>query len=293
VAEACEWSTLYPRQADASRLTIRGVKLFADGGYSSRNAATRTPYLHWCGDPDHACGRVSLDADEILDALRQTNDAGLQLAVHANGERAQDVVCAAVRSFGPTGLPVRVEHAGNVLTEPGALAAWGEAGIVPIPQPVFLYNFGAFLPTYLGDPLQQGRFPFRTLLEAGWRIPGSSDCHLGCEERQTNPMFGVWCCVARRGFHGEPIGPEESVDVVDALRMHTLFAAEALGQEAERGSLEPGKRGDVVVLDRDPRQVAPDDLADVQVDFVFVDGQLAFAREGAESPTIRKVENGQ
>jgi predicted amidohydrolase YtcJ len=176
---------------------------------------------------------------------------------------------------------VRIEHAGNVLTEYAATRRWRAAGIVPVPQAVFLYNFGGLLPTYLGDGGRHGRFPFRSLLRDGWRLCTSSDLHVGSEAEQTRPMFSIWCCVARKDYFGEALGPAESVTVDDALLMHTRYAAEVLGVAAECGSLEAGKRADLVVLDRDPREIPVDQLREVNVDFVFVDGKLVFQRDGA------------
>jgi predicted amidohydrolase YtcJ len=77
--------------------------------------------------------------------------------------------------------------------------------------------------------------------------------------------------------------------VVEALRMHTLYGAEAIRQEDERGSLETGKRGDVIVLDRDPREVPTDELPDVKVDFVYVDGRQVYARDGALPAATKEV----
>jgi predicted amidohydrolase YtcJ len=284
IEEACEWPPF-----DSPEMRVAGLKLFADGGYSARNAAARTPYLNPDGSAGHI-GNINLSVEEIADAMRRSDAAGIQLAVHGNGELAQDQICNGILASGVASpLVPRIEHAGNVLTEFSATELWKRAGITPMPQPVFLYNFGEGLSTYLGPAVDKGRYPFRSLLDAGWRISGSSDCHLGCEESQTNPLFSVWCCVARRGFWGEEIQPEQSISVTEALRMHTLYAAEAIRQEDERGSLETGKRGDVIVLDRDPRTVPTDELPDVKVDFVYVDGRQVYARDGARPAATKEV----
>jgi hypothetical protein len=283
--EACNWQEHIRFQSGDDRLDVKGVKVFVDGGYSARNAATRTPYLAPYAVTPGSRGKINLNRRQVEAALRRSREAGLQLAAHANGERAQDTVCDAVVAVGShAGLPVRVEHAGNLLTEPAAVDGWRRAGIVPVPQPVFLYNFGDFFPVYLGEPGSRGRFPFRWLLDQGWKLSGSSDVHLGAEEQQTNPMFGVWCCVARQSFLGETIDPEQAVSVHEALVMHTLYAAAALQEDHSRGSLEPGKLADMIVLDRDPRTVPVNELADVKVDHVFLGGRLVFQRDGAQEP---------
>jgi predicted amidohydrolase YtcJ len=287
--EACNWRETMDITAPEQRLRIQGVKMFADGGYSARNAATRQPYLEQFALEPGSRGRVNLPRDEITEALLRTREAGLQLAVHANGERAQDEVCHGVIAAGPGAngdLPTRVEHAGNLLTDITALDLWEQAGIVPIPQPVFLYNFGDFLAVYLGEHGAHGRFPFRLLLDRGWKISGSSDVHVGADEEQTNPLFSVWCTMKRQSFLGDILEGEQAVTLPESLRMHTRWAADALGVGHDRGTLEAGKLGDVIVLDRDIATVGVDELRDVKVDRVYLGGELVHERPGAAEPEV-------
>jgi predicted amidohydrolase YtcJ len=279
--EACAWRERHEFRSPESSFRIQGVKLFADGGYSAASAAVKGEYV----DRPGWRGALALSAEQVRDALALTRDSGLQLAVHANGDRAQEEVCTAIAAAGgaPSGpLRTRIEHAGNFLPFPAETTeTWRRAGIVPVPQPVFLYTFGDFFPTYLGEYGTRGRFPFRSLLEDGWRLSGSSDVWIGSESRATDPLFGIWCCVCRRSFRDDTIDAEEAIPVQAALRMHTIDAAAVLGQEDLIGSLEPGKLADCVVLDRDPRGCTGDDLLDVQVDGVVLAGRLVYEREGA------------
>lgn len=265
------------------RVAQRGVKVFSDGGYSAKNAATRTPYRKEHAVRPGSRGKINLNRRELASLIRRAGERDLQLAVHANGERAQDGVCAAAAAQAPgaTHPPTRAEHAGNLLTEPSALDSWRQAGIVPVPQPVFLYNFGDFFPVYLGPVAEQGRFPFRMLLDEGFRIAGSSDVYLGAEDRQTNPFFGIWCCLKRETFLEQIIEPDQRVTLDEALRMHTVHAAETLGVADRYGSIEPGKEADLIVLDRDPDSTDADGLLDIKVDHVFVAGEVVHSREGA------------
>jgi predicted amidohydrolase YtcJ len=284
--EALHWQQHLELTAPEDMLRVRGIKMFADGGYSARNAATRKPYLKRHAVRPGSKGRVNLDRRQIAAAVRATRELGLQLAVHANGERAQDVVCQGVILAGGSGdaPATRIEHAGNLLTQQSATALWREAGIIPMPQAVFLYNFGDFFPVYLGEHGRRGRFPFRDLLDQGWELCASSDLHLGAEEEQTKPLFGVWCAMKRESFLGDIIEPDQAVTLDEALLMHTRWAAQSLGIAEDRGTLEPGKVADVIVLDRDLASVGVDDLRKVNVDYVFMGGELVYAREGAEPP---------
>jgi len=284
--EALDWRNTLSLTAPADRLNVRGIKMFADGGYSARNAATRKPYVEPYALEPGSRGRVNLPRDTIADAVRRAREAGLQLAVHANGERAQDEVCHGIIAAGPAGpgdLPTRIEHAGNFVTDDTAPQLWREAGIIPMPQAVFLYNFGDFFPVYLGEHGQHGRFPFRTLLDAGWELSASSDVHLGADEEQTNPLFGVWCTMKRQSFLGAILEPEQAITLDEALLMHTRWAAQALGAD-DRGSLAPGQTADVIVLDRDIQTASVDELRDIKVDRVYLGGELVYERPGATPP---------
>ncbi|MEA2330576.1 MAG: hypothetical protein QOK00_1108 [Thermoleophilaceae bacterium] len=284
VDQVCDWERHLELRSGREWMHVRGLKVFADGGYSSRNAATRTEYLEPYALEKGSKGKVDLSVDQLRSFLERANAAGLQLAVHANGERAQDAVCEAVMAVGPPQderLRTRVEHAGNFVTKPDTLEAWRGAGIIPIPQAVFLYNFGDLFPIYLGEAGQRGRFPFRTLLEEGWPISASSDVFIGAEQEQTRPLFSIWCCLRRQTFFGEIVDPEQAVGLDTALEMHTINAALALGEEERRGSLETGKLADLVLLRRDPHDLEIDELRSLEVDATIAGGKLAHVRAGA------------
>ncbi|MGY1635860.1 amidohydrolase [Geodermatophilus sp. SYSU D00742] len=276
--EACDASTWSGLASAPDRFRIQGVKMFADGGYSAANAALTRPYAL----EGHGCGHMAVTAEELTEAVQRTRAAGLQLAVHANGDRAQREVCAAIVAAGPApagALRPRIEHAGNFVPDYAELTeAWRAAGIIPVPQPVFIQNFAEFLPTYVGEYARHRQFPFRRLLDDGWPISGSSDVWVGSEEQQTRPFFSVACAVRRRTFHGQVIAEQERISTLEALRMHTLGGATALGEEGTRGSLEPGKVADLVVVDRDPLAVPDDELAGIDVDQVFVAGESVHVR---------------
>jgi predicted amidohydrolase YtcJ len=281
VDEACGWREHLRLAAPEDRMRVQGLKLFADGGYSAASAATKQPYL------DGHCGAIALRDDDFADTFHRARDAGLQLAIHANGDGAQEWLCRAIAAQGgaPAGrLRTRIEHAGNFLPDYDATTAtWAEAGIIPVPQPVFIYTFGDFFASYLGEYGTRGRFPFRHLIDDGWELTGSSDVWIGSEDHATEPMFSVWCCLARQSFLGETLHPEQTISLEEALAMHTINAARVLGVADERGSIEPGKAADLVALERDPRSVAVGDLRDVGVDLVVCGGRIVHDRPAAVS----------
>jgi predicted amidohydrolase YtcJ len=283
--EACAHASWTDFTSSEDLIKIHGVKMFSDGGYSAASAAVKQPYVH---DGHSHYGEVALSSDQIGEALAKTAAAGLQLAIHANGDRAQEEVCEAIIAAGgpPAGVPApRVEHAGNFLPDPTQTALWRQAGIIPVPQPVFLYTFGDFFPTYLGEYGTRGRFPFRRLLDEGWAITGSSDVWIGAEDRATNPFFSIWNCLRRESFFGEILDASERITLTEALRMHTINGAHTLGEGDRYGSLEVGKKADVIVLDRDPFACTEDELMDVRVDEVYLGGRLVHERRERRAST--------
>jgi predicted amidohydrolase YtcJ len=283
--DACRWRDRLTLRASPDMLHVHGVKLFADGGYSAKMAATGQAYL---GEGEHR-GAIALTESQLSTALQSTRDAGLQLAVHANGDRAQEWVCGVIERAGGSAagaLRTRVEHAGNFVPHAGIPDAWQRAGIIPVPQPVFLYTFGDYFEDYLGDYGTRGRFPFGRLTAAGWRLSASSDVWIGSEREATNPLFGVWCAVRRQSYAGKIIDADQALSLGAALRMYTIDAAWTLGEEDRRGSLEAGKDADVIVLERDPRSVAIDDIPSIRVDAVYLAGRPAYARPGVAAPSV-------
>ena len=115
-------------------------------------------------------------------------------------------------------------------------------------------------------------------------MPCSSDGS-GSEVRHLNPFFSIWCAVKRQTFTGQIIDPEQRVSVDEALKMHTIYPAAALGEQDSKGSLEAGKLADIVVLNRDPMGMTGDELLDVKADYVFLGGREVYRRPGAEAYT--------
>ncbi|WP_396642383.1 amidohydrolase [Microbacterium sp.] len=286
--EASRWAADFSSTAGRDRFHFAGVKMFADGGYSSRNAATRQAYVAEHAPRRGYAGQLNLTRARVAEAVRATREQGVRLAVHGNGTRAQDEILAGVMGAGGAleNPPVRVEHLGNVMGARTDVAAWREANVIPVMQPGFLYNFiGDFVPLLLGTPGTSGRMATKTVLEEGVTPVFTSDVALGAEEGGSNPLFNIWCAVARRSYWNLHIEPEESISVAQALRLYTIEGARALGMDDRIGSIEVGKLADIVVLDRDPRAVEVDDLPNIAVERVIVEGDRVFSgdAEGAQS----------
>jgi len=272
------WREHLRMTAPESAIRIKGLKLFADGGFSAKSAAVNCCYL----GHNNFSGNVAMDRHFFSRAYDIAQENGLQLAVHANGDRAQDWLCQLLIELGGAGdgpTRTRIEHAGNLLPQQKTSDLWAKAGIIPVPQPVFLYTFGEYFPDYLGEYGSRGRFPFKSLLARGWHLSGSSDVWVGSEREATNPFFSIWCCLKRQTYSGGTIDPDEAITLDQALRMHTIDAAATMGEADERGSIAPGKVADLIALDRDPRDVSVDEFRSIKVDHVMARGKWVLGQQ--------------
>lgn len=274
--EALQWV----REATlGGRLSACGTKVFADGGYSARNAASLTEYS--CDHAPHPGyhGKLNLERSALIAALESTQAAGVQLAIHANGTRAQQEALDAVSAAGPIRRGgVRIEHLGNVLEDPqNTVRRWRDTGVLPVMQPGFLTNFIAdFVPMLFPSTGTRGRMPLRTILDEGIWPAFSSDVAIGGEAGASNPFATIASAVGRKGYWGRPVEPHEAITVGEALRCHTLSAAESLAMSGHVGTIEVGAHADLITLDHDPRAVGVDDIADIRVTRTWIGGVLEF-----------------
>ncbi|MGW5051624.1 amidohydrolase [Actinokineospora sp. NPDC004072] len=226
------------------RLGLGAVKVFTDGGMMARTAALTAPYADGSGS-----GELYADPAELHAVIRDAHLAGWQLAVHAIGDRAVDVALdgfeAAVSTPRP-GLRHRIEHAG--LVRPDQLARFARLGIAAVVQPAFLWSFGDDYARIMGPERAGWLYRGRSFLDAGVRLVGSSDRPVTTGA----PLTAMRFMVDRLSSSGQPIGPEEAITPMQALRAYTVDAAWACGWEDDLGSIAPGRFADLVVLDGDP-----------------------------------------
>jgi predicted amidohydrolase YtcJ len=271
--------------ASADRLALVGVKVFADGGLSGTTAATLRPYRVG----RRGRGRLNYRATQLAPLLRAIAGAGLRPMVHAVGERAQLSVGAVLDGLGSavasTASPLRLEHAGNYLSDPCVMDLWLRDDLEIVPNVAMLFSLAPAMLHYLGEAGARRRFPLRSLVERRGRLAVGSDS-IGDEPGITNPFFGMLCETERRTWSGEVVEPEEALTIEQSLRVHTIWAAEALGRGDRLGSLERGKIADIVALDRDPRPARGSSLLAVNVDWVMSGGVEVYRRPGASAVVV-------
>lgn len=254
------------------RLRIGPVKLFADGSLIGRTAAVSRPFLD---DPRPDNRGITIWTPEELDELVwQAHAAGFQVATHAIGDRAIEMVLDAYERA-LARLPRadhrhRIEHCG--VLRPDLIERIARLGVLVVSQPIFIAEYGDGFIRHLGLERIQLTYPFRSLLEAGIRLVFSTDCPVSSYQ----PLRCIQAAVLERTASGRSYALEEAITVEEALPLYTVNGAYASFEERRKGQLRPGMLADFVVLARDPRRVPPEELADVPVLRTVIGGRTVY-----------------
>jgi len=249
-------------------LRIGPIKIFADGGMSNRTAAVSQPYL----TPPYDHGLKIQSREELIQKVRLYHDLGYQVAVHAQGDEGiRDTLDAFESVLGPRSenpLRHRIEHAGCLF--PDLLKRAVDMNIVASVQPVFFSELGDGWIEAFGPELAQQLYPFKSMLEAGMKIGGSSDCPVS----SVDPRIGLQDAVMRRTPSGEVLAPGQALTMEEAIRLYTQGSAYLSFDEHRNGTIEPGKRADFTVMAADPRQVEPEQVPDIPIVMTVVGGEI-------------------
>ena len=260
-------------------LKIAGLKGFVDGSLGSATAYFFEPYaddpktsglLHGQMFPEGVMERRILAADR----------AGLQLAIHAIGDRANslllDLYEKAEAANGPRDRRWRVEHAQHL--RPADIERFGKLGLVAAVQPYHVIDDGRWAETKIGPERARTTYPFESLRRAGARLAFGSDWTVA----PLSPVLGIYAATTRRTLDGAHPGgwvPEEKVSVEEAVRAYTVNGAWAEFAESFKGTIEPGKAADLVALDRDILTVPPEDIAGAKVAMTVFDGKILYRKD--------------
>jgi predicted amidohydrolase YtcJ len=239
------------------------VKIFVDGEGRDENGVAQ----EW----------LRITQDRLNEMVLGAHRGGLRVMMHATSRPGQELAISAVEAA--VGAVPRDDHRHRI--EHFAGDYWPEGlermkalGMIPVPTPYS--SLGWFGDAWLdsSEAAAGGRaVPYRTLVDGGFMPPGNSDC-MGTEPEALNPWWSIWCVVARKTRSGRLICPEEGLSVMEAIRLYTVNSAYAGFEETLKGSIEPGKLADLVVLDEDPFQVSVDGLKEMQVKTTVIGGQV-------------------
>jgi predicted amidohydrolase YtcJ len=270
-----------PQGRHSGRLATEAVKIWADGGMSSRTAAISGTYPV----PPYGSGIMYFEPGELTEMVRDFDARGFQVCVHAQGDRAIETVLDAYtavlapgradrRAGGPTGGLAgaavnprrhRIEHGGAMypnLTERAAAL-----GIVVASQPGFLSGLGDGFAAAFPDRCDE-LYAFASWQRAGVTVAGSSDSPV----ITADPRIGIRDAIVRRTGDGRVLGPGERLAAREALALYTTQAAFACHRENEIGTLEPGKLADFTVLDGNPLETEPERIPGLGVLATVLDG---------------------
>jgi len=258
------------------RLRIGAIKIVADGSSSGRTAAVSEPYVDAPGNT----GIMYISREELDEKVLASHKAGFQVGVHAIGDRAISAVLdsyeKALKELPRADHRLRIEHCG--ICTPAIVERIRGMGVVPVPQPIFLYGEGESYRAGLGEERVKWAYPLRSFLENGIVTPMSSDCPATSGTELISPLLGIYVAVTRKTDSGRELGPEQRIGVEDALKCYTLNSAYATFEDDVKGSIEPGKLADFAVLSEDPTRIAEGKIKDVYAEMTVVGGRVVYTR---------------
>ena len=261
-------------------LTIRAVKLYADGALGSRGAALLEPYAD---DPGNV-GLLVTPPERLLEATRDALARGFQVGIHAIGDRGNRIVLDTYEEAMAEALPgesprFRIEHA--QLIDSKDIPRFGRLGVLAVMQGIHCTSDRPWAPRRLGEArVKEGAYVWRKLLSSGARVINGTDAPV----EDLSPIQNFHATVTRQDAMGRPRGgfdPDQRLSREEALRTMTRDAAYASFEESRKGSIEVGKLADLVVLSRDILSVPDEELLGTRVLATIVNGQVLY-----ESPEL-------
>jgi predicted amidohydrolase YtcJ len=256
---------------------LGALKGFADGSLGSTTALFEQPY----NDAPETSGlpnEMMLPEGNMLKMTLGADKAGLQLAVHAIGDKANRIMLdiyteVAKQNGSRTERRWRIEHAQHLRSED--FARFAQLGVIASVQPYHAIDDGRWAEKRIGHERAKTTYAFRTFLDHGVRLAFGSDWTVA----PLNPMLGLYAAVTRATLDGKnPNGwfPEQKLTLNEAIEAYTMGSAFAEFREKEKGSLTPGKLADVVVLDTDLFATPPEKIKDAAVRLTIAGGKIVY-----------------
>lgn len=252
-------------------LSVGPVKIFTDGSAGGRTAAMSLPYL---GEPE-TTGIFCLTDDEMDALTRDYHAKGYQLAVHAIGDAAIEQTLNAMEN-GLNDHPDadrrhRIEHCGFNSKE--QIARMVRLGIEPVPQPVFIYDFGDLYLSVLEADRVEACYPMRDWIEAGLKPAASSDAPV-CD---ANIWPNIYTMLTRKTARGTVISPDQTLTIDEVISAYTEFGAYVNRCEDSRGRLLPGMAADIAIFSRDLSSATPEQLLhETRCDMTIIAGKIVY-----------------
>ncbi len=255
-------------------LNVRAFKVYADGALGSRGACLLQPY----NDQKNWKGFLLSSQKHFEEVAKKIYDKGFQMATHAIGDSANRVMLKIYASIlkGKNDRRWRIEHA-QVLS-PQDIKLFGENSIIPSVQPTHATSDMYWAGKRLGDDRLKSTYVYKQLLKQNGWLPLGTDFPV----ENINPMYTFYAAVERKDLKGFPEGGfqiENALTRTEALKGITIWAAKANFEEKEKGSLEPGKYADFVILDKDIMKVKGAELPKVKVTSTYINGVKVYDKK--------------
>lgn len=256
-------------------LTIRAIKLVADGALGSRGAWLLAPYSD---RPGHV-GLPTMSVDTMTRVSQRAFETNFQVGIHAIGDRGNhEVLNIYDRIFDGKnqGVRFRVEHAQHLSV--ADIPRFGELGVIASVQGIHLSSDRPWAINRLGiKRIEEGAYVWRKLVDSGAVVVNGTDVPV----EPVSPIHSFYALVTRQTLAGEPQGgyePSQKLTRYEALKSYTLDAAYAAFEEHLKGSIELGKLADFTVFDQDLLSVPDNQILNTQVDMTIVAGKVVFSR---------------
>lgn len=255
-------------------LRLGTMKVFVDGSMGAGTALFFEPY----SDDPSTRGLPIYPEQELYDLIKKADATGLQIAAHAIGDKANAwILNAFEQAFAENGMRQarhRIEHSQVVL--PADIQRFRDLGIIASIQPSHCIDDMRWAEKRIGDRVKHS-YLFNSFVKAGVHIAFGTDWAV----EPLNPMLGLYAAVTREFPEGGPEGgwfPDERISLAQAIEFYTLGAAYAEFQEEVKGSIEPGKLADVVVLNKNLFEISPREILSTKVDLTILGGKIVFKR---------------
>lgn len=255
-------------------LDVRGFKMYADGALGSRGACLLQDY----SDSAKWRGYLLSSAKHFADVAQKVYAHGFQLSTHAIGDSANRLILKIYASVlkGKNDRRWRIEHAQTLAPED--IKMFGDNSIIPSVQPTHATSDMLWAVKRLGAKRMKTAYAYKQLLEQNGWLPLGTDFPV----ENISPIYTFYAAVVRKNLSGQPVGGfqmENALTRKEALRGITIWPAKAQFEEKEKGSIEPGKYADFVVLDKDIMKINGDSLPKVKVLKTYINGEKVYEKK--------------
>lgn len=258
------------------RFTVRAIKRYMDGALGSRGAWLLAPYSDLPPDAPNRYGLNTEDPADIRKAAEIAIANGMQLCVHAIGDRANREVLNIYESVfkehpDKTGLRWRIEHAQHL--DPADIPRFAQLGVIASMQAIHCTSDAPFVIARLGEKrAEAGAYVWQKLIKTGAVVTNGTDAPV----EDVNPIPNFYAAVSRKLKDGTVFFPDQRMTREEALRAYTVNNAYAAFEEKIKGSITPGKLADITVLSQDIMTIPEDEIPSARVVYTIVGGKVLY-----------------